>query len=159
MLTPSNPLLVTLYIFVCPNVCLDVPLDLLRHQFLATSPGPQSLIGTATVQSMYRGQRSDCSPTTHPPPTTHQELYFIKWPLGNSGTTYLRYVTDTVQTVQYSDSQCAVQVYTQLPPRQPPTSRTLSTIVLLILETKFHVCSTISSGIFWMVGDDPWDAA
>ena len=40
----------------------------------------------------------------------------MKWPLANSGATYLRYVTDTVHTVQYSDGQCTVQVYTQLPP-------------------------------------------
>ena len=38
----------------------------------------------------------------------------MKWPFGNSRATYLRYVTDTVQTVQYSDSHCTVQVYTQL---------------------------------------------
>ena len=36
----------------------------------------------------------------------------MKWPLGNCGTTYLKDVTDTVQTVQYSDSQCTVHVYT-----------------------------------------------
>ena len=36
----------------------------------------------------------------------------MKWPLGNGGVTYLRGVTDTVQTVQYSDSQCTVHVYT-----------------------------------------------
>ena len=35
----------------------------------------------------------------------------MKWPLGTSGATYLRYVTDTVHTEQYSDSQCTVQVY------------------------------------------------
>ena len=59
----------------------------------------------------------------------------MKWPLGNSGATYLRYVTDTVQTVQYSDSQCTVQVYTKLPPRQPLTSRSLSTLVLFLSLT------------------------
>ena len=47
----------------------------------------------------------------------------MKWPHGNSGTTYLRYVIDTVQTLQYSDSQCTVKVYTQLSPKQPPTSQ------------------------------------
>ena len=47
----------------------------------------------------------------------------MKWPHGNSGATYLRYVIDTVQTVQYSDSQCTVKVYTQLPPKQPPASQ------------------------------------
>ena len=56
----------------------------------------------------------------------------MKWPLGNSGATYLKYVTDTVHTVQYSDSQCTVQVYTQIPLRQLPTSRSLSTLVLLL---------------------------
>ena len=30
----------------------------------------------------------------------------MKWPLRNGGATYLRNITDTVQTVQYSDSQC-----------------------------------------------------
>ena len=38
----------------------------------------------------------------------------MKWPLRNSGATYLRNVTDTVltvQTVQYSDSQCEQQKY------------------------------------------------
>ena len=30
----------------------------------------------------------------------------MKWPLRYYGATYLRSVTDTVQTVQYSDSQC-----------------------------------------------------
>ena len=56
----------------------------------------------------------------------------MKWPLGNGGASYLNDVTDTVQTVQYSDSQCTVHMYTQLPPRQPPTSRSLSTLVLVI---------------------------
>ena len=36
----------------------------------------------------------------------------MKWPLGNCGATCLRGVTDTVQTVQYTDSQCTVYVYT-----------------------------------------------
>ena len=38
----------------------------------------------------------------------------MKWPLRNGGATYLRNVTDTVQTVQtvqYSDSQCEQQQY------------------------------------------------
>ena len=38
----------------------------------------------------------------------------MKWPLRNDGATYLRNVTDTVQTVetvQYSDSQCTQQQY------------------------------------------------
>ena len=35
----------------------------------------------------------------------------MKWSLRNGGATYLRDVTNTVQTVQYSDSQCTV-VYT-----------------------------------------------
>ena len=35
----------------------------------------------------------------------------MKWPLRNGGATYLRNVTDTVQTVQYSDSQCTQQQY------------------------------------------------
>ena len=39
----------------------------------------------------------------------------MKWPLKNGGVTYLRGVTDTVQTVQYSDSQCTVHVYTAAP--------------------------------------------
>ena len=34
------------------------------------------------------------------------KIQFRKWPLRNGGATYLREVTDTVQTVQYSDSQC-----------------------------------------------------
>ena len=33
----------------------------------------------------------------------------MKWPLRYGGTTYLRNVTDTVQAVQYSDSQCTQQ--------------------------------------------------
>ena len=60
----------------------------------------------------------------------------MKLPLGNSGTSDLRFVTDTVQTVQYSDSQCTVQVYTLLPPRQPPTSRSLLTLVLFRIKKK-----------------------
>ena len=36
----------------------------------------------------------------------------MKWPLRNSGATYLRDVTDNVQTVQYSDSQCTVYTLT-----------------------------------------------
>ena len=32
----------------------------------------------------------------------------MKWPLRNCGATYLRDVTGTVQTVQYSDSQCTL---------------------------------------------------
>ena len=38
----------------------------------------------------------------------------MKWPLRNGGATYLRNVTytgQTVQTVQYSDSQCEQQQY------------------------------------------------
>ena len=38
----------------------------------------------------------------------------MKWPLRNGGATYLRNVTDTVQTVhtvQYSDGQCTQQQY------------------------------------------------
>ena len=35
----------------------------------------------------------------------------MKWPLRNGGATYLRDVTDTVHTVQYSDSQCTQQQY------------------------------------------------
>ena len=42
----------------------------------------------------------------------------MKWPIGNDGATYLRDVTDTVQTVEYNDSQCTVHVYTHLPPRK-----------------------------------------
>ena len=34
------------------------------------------------------------------------KIYFIKRPLRNGGATYLRNVTDTVQTVQHSDRQC-----------------------------------------------------
>ena len=35
----------------------------------------------------------------------------MKWPLRNGGATYLRNLTDTVETVQYSDSQCTQQQY------------------------------------------------
>ena len=35
----------------------------------------------------------------------------MKWPLRNGGATYLRDVIDTVQTVQYSDSQRTQQQY------------------------------------------------
>ena len=73
----------------------------------------------------------------------------MKWPLVNGGATYLRNVTDTVETVQYSDSQCTVHVYTQLPLRQPLRKlltlfhvrylrrpiRSLSTLVLLYIIT------------------------
>ena len=38
----------------------------------------------------------------------------MKWPLKNCGATYLRDVTDTVQTVQYSDSQCILYTVTIL---------------------------------------------
>ena len=38
----------------------------------------------------------------------------MKWPLRNGGATYLRDVTDTVQAVQYSDSQCTVYTATIL---------------------------------------------
>ena len=38
----------------------------------------------------------------------------MKWPLRNGGATYLRNVTDTVQTVQYSDSQCTLYTVTIL---------------------------------------------
>ena len=34
------------------------------------------------------------------------KIQFMKWPLRFGGATFLRNVTDTVQTVQYSDSQC-----------------------------------------------------
>ena len=39
------------------------------------------------------------------------KIKFMKLPLGNSGATYLRNVTDTVETVQYSESQCTQQQY------------------------------------------------
>ena len=38
----------------------------------------------------------------------------MKWPLKNGGATYPRNLTDTVQTVQYSDSQCTVYTATIL---------------------------------------------
>ena len=38
----------------------------------------------------------------------------MKWPLRNCGATYLRDITDTVQTVQYSDSQCTLYTVTIL---------------------------------------------
>ena len=40
----------------------------------------------------------------------------MKWPLRNGGATatYLRDITDTVQTVQYIDSQCTVYTATIL---------------------------------------------
>ena len=38
----------------------------------------------------------------------------MKWPFRNSVATYLRDITDTVQTVQYSDSQCTVYTLTIL---------------------------------------------
>ena len=38
----------------------------------------------------------------------------MKWPLRNCGATYLRDLTDTVQTVQYSDSQCTLYTVTIL---------------------------------------------
>ena len=45
----------------------------------------------------------------------------MKWPHGNSGATYLRYVIDTVQTLQYSDSQCVHSkgVHTAVPETAP----------------------------------------
>ena len=46
----------------------------------------------------------------------------MKWPLKNSGATYLRDVTDTVQ---YSDSQCTVYstcVHTAAPEKTPQPS-------------------------------------
>ena len=63
--------------------------------------------------------------------------------------TYAQHGGATVQTVQYSDSQCAVHLYTQPTPRQPlrkllnlflirylrRPSRSLSTLVLLITKT------------------------
>ena len=42
----------------------------------------------------------------------------MKWPLGNGGATYLGNVTDTVQTVSISDSQCTVQAGWYFP-REP----------------------------------------
>ena len=45
------------------------------------------------------------------------KIQFMKWPLRNCGATYLRDVTDTVQTVQYSDSQCTQQQYWHEPRR------------------------------------------
>ena len=41
----------------------------------------------------------------------------MKWPLGNGGASYLNDVTDTVQTVQYSDSQCTVHICTHIRPQ------------------------------------------
>ena len=35
----------------------------------------------------------------------------MKWPLRYDGATFLRNITDTVQTVQYSDSQCTHKQY------------------------------------------------
>ena len=42
----------------------------------------------------------------------------MKWPLGNGGATYLGNVTDTVQTVSISDTQCTVQAGWYFP-REP----------------------------------------
>ena len=55
----------------------------------------------------------------------------MKWPLRNCGATYLRDVTDTVQTVQYSDSQCTVYTATIL-------TREVACRALLYSTTTFY---------------------
>ena len=42
----------------------------------------------------------------------------MKWPLGNSGATYLKDVIDTVQTVQFTVTFSVQNIHSR-PPRQP----------------------------------------
>ena len=60
----------------------------------------------------------------------------MKWPLRNCGTTYLRDVTDTVQTVQYSDSQCTLYTVTIL--AQASTLQLVAYRALLYSTTTFY---------------------
>ena len=70
----------------------------------------------------------------------------MKWPLGNCGATCLRDVTDTVQTVQYSDSQCTVHVYTAAPETAPKiftTTKPITFDLSLVHTLKYWVCDLI----------------
>ena len=60
----------------------------------------------------------------------------MKWPLRNCGATYLRDVTDTVQTVQYSDSQCTLYTVTVL--ARASTLQLLACRALLYSTTTFY---------------------
>ena len=85
----------------------------------------------------------------------------MKWPLRNCGTACLRDVTDTVQTVQYSDS--TLHVYGVRPPRKlldlflllRRPSRSLSTLVLLQFRNDQIVLSE-SYGTFFFLGGSPF---
>ena len=58
----------------------------------------------------------------------------MKWTLENCGATYLRDITDTVWTVQYSDSQCKVQVYTTAAPETAPKIFTTTKLITFDLS-------------------------
>ena len=60
----------------------------------------------------------------------------MKWPLRNCGTTYLRDVIDTVQTVQYSDSQCTLYTVTIL--ARASTLQLVACRALLYSTTTFY---------------------
>ena len=60
----------------------------------------------------------------------------MKWPLRNCGATYLRDITDTVQTVQYSDSQCTLYTVTIL--ARVSTFQLVACRALLYSTTTFY---------------------
>ena len=79
-------------------------------------------------------------------------------PLRNSGATYLRDVTDTVQTVQYSDSQCTVYSLTIV--ARALMLKLVACRAILYSTTSFYTVRILffvetlgSSRLFWVPGD------
>ena len=78
----------------------------------------------------------------------------MKWPLRNCGATYLRDVTGTVQTVQYSDSQCTLYTVTIL--AQASTLQLVACRALLYSTTTFYTvrvfyCNYLMDYFGWKV--------
>ena len=77
---------------------------------------------------------------THPPPTSHHPGTLVhELTHENNYATYVRYVTDTMHTVQYSDSQCTVYsagVHTAAPETAPDKPITFE---LSLVNTKRQI--------------------
>ena len=64
------------------------------------------------------------------------KIQFMKWPLRNSGATYPRDITNIVQSVHYSDSQCTVYTATIL--ARASTLQLVACRALLYSTTTFY---------------------
>ena len=70
------------------------------------------------------------------------KIQFMKCPLKYGGAAYLRNITDTVQTVQYSDSRCTLYTVTIL--AQASTLQLVACRALLYSTTTFYTVRVLS---------------